>query len=71
MRRGYLVFGLGLLAVTATAQTSPPPQQPRQPAQFRARPPELRQVEKWINSPPLTLTKLRGQVVVLHFWTFG
>jgi thiol-disulfide isomerase/thioredoxin len=25
----------------------------------------------WINSDPLTLDKLRGQVVVVEFWTFG
>ena len=25
----------------------------------------------WINSDPLTLEKLRGQVVVVEFWTFG
>ncbi len=25
----------------------------------------------WINSKPLKLSSLRGQVVVLHFWTFG
>lgn len=33
--------------------------------------PELRDVEAWINSEPLTLEKLRGQVVAVHFWTFG
>jgi hypothetical protein len=36
-----------------------------------ARAPELRGVEAWINSEPLTLESLRGKVVVLHFWTFG
>ncbi len=25
----------------------------------------------WINSPPLTLSGLRGRVVLLEFWTFG
>lgn len=25
----------------------------------------------WINSEPLTLAKLRGQVVLVEFWTFG
>jgi thiol-disulfide isomerase/thioredoxin len=25
----------------------------------------------WINSDPLTLTKLRGHVVLVEFWTFG
>jgi peroxiredoxin len=52
------------LAATAVAQ---------QPAEFKARPPELeaRPAEEWINSKPLKLSELRGQVVVLHFWTFG
>src|SRR5882672_4018541 len=25
----------------------------------------------WINSDPLTLTGLRGRVVIVEFWTFG
>ena len=33
--------------------------------------PELEGIEAWINSKPLALKDLRGQVVVLHFWTFG
>jgi thiol-disulfide isomerase/thioredoxin len=26
--------------------------------------------EDWINSPPLSMTELRGQVVLIDFWTF-
>ena len=33
--------------------------------------PELRDVTAWINSEPITLKKLRGRVVVVHFWAFG
>ncbi len=33
--------------------------------------PEIDGGDAWINSEPLTLAKLRGQVVVVHFWTFG
>jgi peroxiredoxin len=33
--------------------------------------PELRGKQTWVNSKPLTLAGLRGQVVVVHFWTFG
>ena len=25
----------------------------------------------WLNSPPLTLERLRGQVVLVEFWTYG
>ena len=33
--------------------------------------PELRGITAWINSRPLTLKQLRGNVVVVHFWAFG
>ena len=33
--------------------------------------PDIDGGDAWINSEPLTLAKLRGQVVVVHFWTFG
>lgn len=33
--------------------------------------PEIRGVEAWINSDPLSLQQLRGKVVVVHFWAFG
>ena len=39
------------------------------PLSFRA--PELTDVTAWINSGPLTLSSLRGKVVIVHFWTFG
>src|SRR6266478_6464987 len=26
---------------------------------------------EWINSEPLTLSKLRGRAVLIEFWTFG
>jgi hypothetical protein len=27
--------------------------------------------ERWINSGPLTMPKLRGRVVLVEFWTYG
>lgn len=30
-----------------------------------------RHAGEWLNSPPLTLEQLRGQVVLVDFWTFG
>jgi hypothetical protein len=42
-----------------------------QPATLRVAAPEFEGIEAWINSKPKTWQDLRGQVVVLHFWTFG
>lgn len=42
----------------------------RLPRRF-VRAPEIRAVDEWINTSPLTLRDLRGKVVVLHFFTFG
>ena len=33
--------------------------------------PELDGQDGWLNSPPLTMSQLRGKVIALHFWTFG
>ena len=32
--------------------------------------PEFQRVSNWINSPPLTMEGLRGQVVLIDFWTY-
>ena len=42
-----------------------------QPAALKVPAPEFREVTAWINSEPVRLEKLRGQVVVVHFWTYG
>ena len=33
--------------------------------------PELKGLEAWINSPPLTLSELKGKVVLIDFWTYS
>src|SRR5258708_19842948 len=33
--------------------------------------PEFRGVTEWVNSEPLSMAKLRGKVVLVHFWTNG
>jgi hypothetical protein len=42
-----------------------------EPVAMVVKAPEITGIEEWINSEPLKLKDLRGQVVVLHFWTFG
>jgi hypothetical protein len=41
-----------------------------QPAQIGAPAPEV-SGGPWINSDPLTLSGLRGRVVLVEFWTYG
>jgi hypothetical protein len=43
----------------------------QEPASMRGKAPELEGISHWVNSKPLKLADLKGQVVVLHFWTFG
>jgi thiol-disulfide isomerase/thioredoxin len=33
--------------------------------------PEFTGLVGWLNSPPLTIASLRGQVVLIDFWTFS
>ncbi len=33
--------------------------------------PEFSGIKGWLNSPPLTMTSLRGKVVFLDFWTYS
>ncbi len=40
------------------------------PLEDKGRAPEITGITDWINSAPLTLASLRGQVVLVHFWTF-
>jgi RNA polymerase sigma factor (sigma-70 family) len=46
-------------------------QLPEAPEEVRTAAPEFAPGTEWLQSEPLTLASLRGQVVVVHFWTFG
>jgi len=41
------------------------------PVDQRSSAPELLGVDAWINSPPLSMSGLRGRVVLVDFWTFS
>src|SRR5262249_22256873 len=41
------------------------------PAEARTTAPEFAPSTLWLQSEPLTLASLRGQVAVVHFWAFG
>lgn len=59
------------LAFSAAAVTGITGQADQQFAQDRRKAPEIVEVTEWVNTKPLTLAKLKGRVVVLHFFTYG
>ena len=68
--RGPLgVISVGISRLTSRGQTMIPSQTLVEENKAPAAP-ELAGGE-WINSEPLTLSKLRGRVVLIEFWTFG
>jgi thiol-disulfide isomerase/thioredoxin len=69
------ISGVGLVALAVVVVLALRRPQAREPA---AAPEEVGMAAsefapgtEWLQSEPLTLTSLRGQVVVVHFWTFG
>ena len=38
---------------------------------FERKAPELKNLQAWVNSKPLTLEELKGKVVLLDFWTYS
>ena len=62
MIAGVLLVGALLMFMPARGE---------QPVAMSIPAPEFEKAEEWINSKPLQLKDLRGQVVVVHFWTFG
>ena len=62
MTAGVLLAGAMLMFMPARGE---------QPVAMSIPAPEFEKAEEWINSKPLQLKDLRGQVVVVHYWTFG
>jgi thiol-disulfide isomerase/thioredoxin len=57
-------FVLWLQRPIVRAEADPPKKAPMTAPEFTAD-------THWLQGKPLTLAQLRGQVVVVHFWTFG
>jgi thiol-disulfide isomerase/thioredoxin len=75
LRKSILVIGLAALIVsgviflfrrTGAQEEAAPPQEIVATAA-----PEFPPGTEWLQTKPLTLSSLRGQVVIVHFWTFG
>ncbi|HEV2949483.1 MAG TPA: hypothetical protein VGX70_19055 [Gemmataceae bacterium] len=59
---GVLIIGASLMLRAARGE---------QPVVMNLPAPDFEKADEWINSKPLQPKDLRGQVVALHFWTFG
>jgi thiol-disulfide isomerase/thioredoxin len=82
-RRKLLVYlGLGAIGASATAcapslfKTAATPARPEIKESAAAPPPvaalpDFQGISEWLNSDPLTVSELKGNVVLIQFWTFA
>ena len=63
--RRTLLAGLAAALVARPALAAAPSLHDEGPA------PEFTGIERWLQSPPLTMAALRGQVVLVDFWTYA
>lgn len=61
-----LAFG-----VTLSVAQEQPASPPRELADAQRAAPNFVGIDHWLNSAPLTITDLRGKVVLVDFWTYG
>jgi thiol-disulfide isomerase/thioredoxin len=66
---GFILLAIGIASIffrrTAAHEEAGAPEEVVTAA------PEFPPDTQWLQSEPLTLASLRGQVVIVHFWTFG
>lgn len=63
-----ILFGLLACAAAVSLAVLPPPADP--PVSTQKIEPAFRDIDAWINSPPLAIDALKGKVVLVDFWTF-
>ena len=61
----------GLLGAAASLALAPAFAAPSASLHDDGAAPEFAGIERWFNSPPLTMAALRGRVVLVDFWTYG
>ncbi len=85
LRRRRLLFYLGLGAVGAATAAIAIPTLKKSPAPLLATAtppsaksaaagkllPEFQGIREWLNSNPLTIAELKGNVILIQFWTFS
>ena len=59
---------LGAIAATGSCAAAT---EEGQPAALRVKAPKFQDITEWVNTKPLAIADLRGEVVVVHFWAFG
>ncbi len=65
------IVALSMCLLSAACTPGDTSAEPVPPANHAAAPlaPEFKGIAQWINSEPLTLSQLRGSVVLVEFWT--
>ena len=72
MLKAAAIVSLSLLATTPSVRAADANSSPAiQLAQAGSKAPEFKGLSNWFNSEPLSMSALRGKVVLVDFWTYG
>lgn len=72
---GYLMYvefyNPAIASATVVNENQKPVKQLENGLSFPYQSPEIAGISSWINSPPLTISELKGKVVLIDFWTYS
>lgn len=66
-----LMLGAATVSIPAKAQDRAASRTKIELAETSAQAPDFKGINNWINSGPLSMSDLRGKVVMVNFWTYG
>ena len=66
-----IAFALAASAIPAVSGEAAAPKAPVQVAAVQSGAPDFTGLGTWFNSAPLSMSGLRGKVVLVNFWTYG